>query len=65
MKIRGINGNAAISVMNISGQKVYSENITLGGATVKEFDLTTLAPGVYFVRLQTQSHTITEQVVVQ
>ncbi len=65
LKINGLKGDAMLTILNAAGQAVAKENLTLSGEMVKEFHLNNLAPGIYMVRLQTNSDVVTKQIIVK
>lgn len=65
VRIKGVKGDAVISVTNAAGQMITSENITLTGEMIREFHMSNIAPGIYMVRLQTKSDVITKQIIVK
>ncbi|MFO7723236.1 MAG: lamin tail domain-containing protein, partial [Bacteroidales bacterium] len=65
VKIKGITGDASLKVINSTGQAISNELITIDGELVKEFNLGNLAPGIYFVRLITETDVITKPVIIK
>jgi hypothetical protein len=65
IRIDGVTGKANIYITNIAGQVISSEQVTLTGEMVKEFNLGHLAPGIYFIRLQSAEAVVNRQVIVK
>jgi hypothetical protein len=65
LKIRGISGDATLTIANAAGQVIEKEIITLNGELTREFQLENIAPGIYMVRLQTTKDVITKQIIIK
>lgn len=57
-------GKVNIAVINALGQTVYTDQINSAAKVQKELDLTSLAPGVYFMNVQTTEAQITKRVMI-
>ena len=65
IRIKGITGDATLRISNVTGQTISVENLTLDGEWVKEFNLGNMAPGIYFVRLNTKTDVVTKQIIIK
>lgn len=67
LKAAGIEGDVTVDVLSVNGQVIHSVSIeALNSSTiVQEFDLSTLAKGVYFVKLYNAQGVRTERIVIQ
>ena len=65
IRIKGITGDATLRISNVTGQTISVENLTLNDEWVKEFSLGNLAPGIYFVRLNTKTDVVTKQIIIK
>ena len=54
-----------LSVQNLLGQQVYTENITVNGTITKQIDLTQFEKGVYFVSLENGAEKIIKKIILQ
>jgi hypothetical protein len=54
-----------LEMINVKGEIVISQNTTLLSSAVKSLDISTLAAGVYFLRIQTNENVLTQKVVVE
>jgi hypothetical protein len=60
------NTPATLTLLNMNGQTVYTEELTLtGSAVTKQIDLGSFARGIYTVRLKTDQAVETRKLVVQ
>ena len=56
--------NIAISIYNVSGQRVYlSENTSVNGE--EKISLSDFNPGVYIIKLQSQNNSISKRIIIQ
>jgi PKD repeat protein len=53
--------DARISVMNITGQEVFTEHCRLGGTVSKSIPVNQLSQGIYFIRVSSASGTISSR----
>jgi hypothetical protein len=58
-------GNYVLSVANVLGQEVYTENVSITNTFTKNFDLTSFDKGVYFITLNNGSTRKVEKVIVK
>jgi len=58
-------GNYVLSVANVLGQEVYTENVSISNTFTKNFDLTSFDKGVYFITLNNRSTRKVERVIVK
>ncbi|MGE5425410.1 MAG: C25 family cysteine peptidase [Syntrophothermus sp.] len=66
LQIIGINAPVDVKIMNTMGDAIYTEKgIQVNGTLSKVIDLTTIAQGVYYVKVETTSGTITKKLVVK
>jgi hypothetical protein len=65
VKIEGLTGKATLSISSVTGQTIHSEVLNLNDELVKEMNLRNLAPGIYFVRLQSDTRVTTKQVIIK
>jgi hypothetical protein len=65
VRIKGISGDATLQITNVAGQMINSEQLTLTGELVRAINLGNLAPGIYMIRLQTNSDVVTKQVIIK
>ncbi len=60
LNINAVEANSSVEVFNVIGEKVYSNILTKGNNTI---DLSGLANGAYFVKLNSNNQIITKKVV--
>ncbi len=60
LNINAVEVNSSVELFNVIGDKVYTANLTKGNNTL---DLSALANGVYFVKLNSNDQIITKKVV--
>jgi hypothetical protein len=59
-------GPATLSIINIIGQVVFTENINLNtGISLNKFKLDNIPKGVYIMQLKTENKLVSRQIVVQ
>jgi len=56
---------AQLTLTNISGKLVYSENLVIGKDIVRNLDLSNFPQGVYIVQLKTENQVKTERLIIQ
>jgi hypothetical protein len=59
------NLQAQLTLTDISGKLVYSENLVTGKDVVRNIDLSNYPKGVYIVQLKTEDQVKTERLIVQ
>jgi hypothetical protein len=65
VKIKGLTGKATLTISSVTGQTIHTEVLNLNDELVKEMNLGNLAPGIYFVRLQSDTKVTTKQVIIK
>lgn len=60
LNINAVETNSSVEVLNIVGEKVYSNTLVKGNNTI---DLSNLANGAYFVKMNSNNQVITKKVV--
>jgi hypothetical protein len=65
MTINGFEGNAEMSIVDLSGQIVYVEKLNIDANYVNKFDLHRLATGIYYIKLTTNKGTKIEKLVIK
>jgi hypothetical protein len=58
-------GNYELSVTNIVGQEVYTENVSISNTLTKTFDLSTFDKGMYFITLNNGTTRKVEKVILK
>ena len=56
-------GNANLQIYSLQGQLVYSENISGNG--LKILDLSSLAKGIFMVRMQNDQFSLNKKLIIQ
>jgi subtilisin family serine protease len=66
LSLAGFNGNYAIEIFNVQGQKVFeqNENVFVKN-TVKSIDISNLIDGVYFLKVISAENEITKKLIVR
>jgi len=59
------NSVASISISDLAGKEVYSDNGTSANILTKEIDLSGFPKGIYFVKVRTDQQTATKKLVLQ
>jgi hypothetical protein len=59
------NSVALISISDLAGKEVYSDNGTSANVLIKEINLSGLPKGIYFVKVRTDQQTATKKLVLQ
>jgi len=65
LHLTGITGKATLNVVKSTGELVKYEDLTLQGDFIQAFQMDNMAAGVYYIKIVTQTATITEKVVVK
>jgi hypothetical protein len=65
IKLKGIQGNGTLLILNVTGEMVYSEAFTLQGECTKELNISHLATGIYHLQIHTNNGTMSEKVVIR
>ncbi len=64
--LHGIEKNINIRILNILGSLVFTENIEkISGKIVQTFDLSTLSEGVYYLKADFESGTLTKKLIIR
>ena len=64
-RINGVTGETSINVVNIAGQVVAKDNVTLDGSEyVYSREVRNLTPGVYFIQVKGENTTLSKKLVI-
>ena len=64
-RINGVKGETSIYVVNIAGQVVAKDNVTLdGGEYIYSREVRNLTPGVYFIQVKGENTTLSKKLVI-
>ena len=63
--VNGISGETKLIISNVTGKILCIETLHQGGITVKELNFSNKAPGIYTVRLQSESQVVIKQFVIR
>lgn len=63
--LKGISADTKISLTNITGQTLMTNNYSINGDDVIKLDLQEFTNGVYFLKLETEGHSVLRKVVLE
>ncbi len=64
-RINGVTGETSINVVNIAGQVVAKDNVTLDGSEyIYSREVRNLTPGVYFIQVKGENTTLSKKLVI-
>ena len=64
-RINGVTGATSINVVNIAGQVVAKDNVTLDGSEyIYSREVRNLTPGVYFIQVKGENTTLSKKLVI-
>ena len=59
----GMTGSYEVVIINYAGQVVYRDNVTADGTMTQDFDLSSKASGVYFVRIFNATDNVVKRII--
>jgi hypothetical protein len=65
ISMNGFVGAVQMEIVDVTGKVVYTENLDITNHFVKSMDVTTLAKGIYYIKLTTAKHSQMHKIVVQ
>lgn len=65
ISMNGFVGAVQMEIVDVTGKVVYTENLDITNHFVKSMDVTTLAKGIYYIKLTTTKHSQMHKIVVQ
>ena len=65
LSISGLKQLAKVEILNLLGQTISTEQVSINGAFVKEYDLSGLAKGSYLMKVTTDKSVRTERLIVR
>lgn len=65
ISLAGIEGKVNITIVDMSGRKVATETVDCAGDCTKSFNVTNLAQGAYFVRIESEGFNTVKKLVVK
>ncbi len=65
LTIDGFTGNLNMSIIDLSGKLIYSEDLNVNGNFTKDFEMNSIAKGVYYVKLSSPKGVKVGKLIVQ
>jgi len=65
MEISGFTGELAMNIVDLSGKTVFTQQLNVTAGFIRKFDVSTLAKGVYYIKLISEDGVKVEKLIIQ
>jgi hypothetical protein len=65
LEIKNLDARVNLSIRNVIGQEVFNENIRVNNSLIKNFDLSHLVKGIYFVSIENGEKREVQKIIVK